>query len=165
MDEVFADYVLDAQAPVTDVATRADVLTFSMGGASKSLGLPQVKLGWTVVGGPAADRAAALAGLELIADTFLSVGTPVQVAAASLLERGASVRGAIHARVRANLAEARRIAAAHPACDLLPVEGGWSAVVRVPATRGEEALVLDLLSRERILTHPATSSTSSTKRF
>jgi alanine-synthesizing transaminase len=154
VDEVFADYALDADAPVTDVAARADVLTFSMGGASKSLGLPQVKLGWTVVGGPADDRAAALEGLELIADTFLSVGTPVQVAAASLLDRGAAVRAAIHARVRANLAAARRIAAAHPSCTLLPVEGGWSAVVRVPATRGEEVLVLELLSRERILTHP-----------
>jgi len=154
VDEVFADYVLDAEAPVTDVAARAEVLTFSMGGASKSLGLPQVKLGWTVVGGPAADRAAALDGLELIADTFLSVGTPVQVAASVLLERGAAVRAAIHARVRANLAAARRIASVHPACDLLPVEGGWSAVVRVPATRSEETLVLDLLSRERILVHP-----------
>src|SRR6185503_9809170 len=143
VDEVFADYTLDAAAPMTDLATRADVLTFSMGGASKSLGLPQVKLGWTVVGGPAADREAALEGLELIADTFLSVSTPVQVAAASLLQRGSAVRGAIHARVRANLAAARRIAASHPSCDLLPVEGGWSAVVRVPATRSEESLVLD----------------------
>jgi aspartate/methionine/tyrosine aminotransferase len=154
VDEVFADYVLDAKAPLTDIATRADVLTFSMGGASKSLGLPQVKLGWTVVGGPEDDCRAALAGLELIADTFLSVGTSVQVAAASLLERGAHVRQAIHARVRANLAEARRIAAGHPACSLLPVEGGWSAVVRVPATRGEETLVLDLLARERVVAHP-----------
>ena len=154
VDEVFSDYPLEATAPVTDVAARADVLTFSMSGASKSLGLPQVKLGWTVVGGPAADRAAALDGLELIADTFLSVGTPVQVAAPSLLERGAGVRNAIHARVRANLAAARRIATAHPACDLLPVEGGWSAVVRVPATRSEETLVLDLLARERVLAHP-----------
>jgi alanine-synthesizing transaminase len=154
VDEVFADYPLDAKAPLTDIATRADVLAFSMGGASKALGLPQVKLGWTVVGGPEADRQAALAGLELIADTFLSVGTPVQVAAASLLERGAGVRQAIHARVRANFAEARRTAEAHPACTLLPVEGGWSAVVRVPATRGEETLVLDLLSHERILAHP-----------
>jgi aspartate/methionine/tyrosine aminotransferase len=154
VDEVFADYPLESSAPLTDVAARADVLTFSMGGASKSLGLPQVKLGWTVVGGPARDRASALEGLELIADTFLSVGTPVQVAAAALLERGAAVRAAIHARVRANLATARRVAAAHPSCNLLPVEGGWSAVVRVPATRGEETLVLDLLSRERVLVHP-----------
>jgi len=151
---VFADYALEADAPITDLAARADVLTFSMGGASKSLGLPQVKLGWTVVGGPAGDRASALEGLELIADTFLSVSTPVQVAAAALLERGAAVRAAIHARLRANLATARRVAAAHPSCNLLPVEGGWSAVVRVPATRGEETLVLDLLSRERVLVHP-----------
>jgi aspartate/methionine/tyrosine aminotransferase len=154
VDEVFADYVLDATDPVTDVAVHADVLTFSMGGASKSLGLPQVKLGWTLVGGPAEDRRKALEGLELIADTFLSVSTPVQVAAADLLERGASVRAAIQSRVRANLTAARRIAARHPSCDVLPVEGGWSAVVRVPATRPEEHLVLDLLSRERVLVHP-----------
>jgi len=154
VDEVFADYTLEAGDPITDIAARADVLTFSMGGASKSLGLPQVKLGWTVVGGPARDRASALEGLELIADTFLSVGTPVQVAAAALLERGAAVRAAIHARLRANLTAAHRIAAAHPSCTLLPVEGGWSAVVRVPATRGEDTLVLDLLSRERVLVHP-----------
>jgi len=154
VDEVFADYALEADAPITDIAARADVLTFSMGGASKSLGLPQVKLGWTVVGGPAGDRASALEGLELIADTFLSVSTPVQVAAAALLERGAAVRAAIHARLRANLATARRVAAAHPSCNLLPVEGGWSAVVRVPATRGEDTLVLELLARERVLAHP-----------
>ena len=154
VDEVFADYALEADAPITDIAARADVLTFSMGGASKSLGLPQVKLGWTVVGGPAGDRASALEGLELIADTFLSVSTPVQVAAGALLERGAAVRAAIHARLRANLATARRVAAAHPSCNLLPVEGGWSAVVRVPATRGEDTLVLELLARERVLAHP-----------
>ena len=154
VDEVFADYTLDAASPITDLAADAGVLAFSMGGASKSLGLPQVKLGWTIVGGPAADRAAALDGLELIADTFLSVGTPVQVAAPELLRRGAEVREAIHARVRRNLAAARRVAGNHPACDVLPVEGGWSGVVRVPATHGEEALVLGLLRDERILVHP-----------
>jgi len=154
VDEVFADYALDATAPMTDLAADAGVLAFSMGGASKSLGLPQVKLGWAIVGGPADDRAAALDGLELIGDTFLSVGTPVQVAAPELLRRGAAVRQAIHARVRANLAAAHRLAAKYRACDLLPVEGGWSAVVRVPATRGEEALVLDLLTEAGILVHP-----------
>ena len=154
VDEVFADYALDATAPLTDLAADAGVLAFSMGGASKSLGLPQVKLGWAIVGGPEDDRAAALDGLELIADTFLSVGTPVQVAAPELLRRGAVVRQAIHARVRANLTAARRLAASYRACDLLPVEGGWSAVVRVPATRGEEALVLDLLAETGILIHP-----------
>jgi aspartate/methionine/tyrosine aminotransferase len=154
VDEVFADYALEATSPITDLAAAAGVLTFSMGGASKSLGLPQVKLGWTIVGGPAADRAAALDGLELIADTFLSVGTPVQVAAPDLLRRGAAVRQAVHARVRATLAAARRVAARHPACNVLPVEGGWSGVVRVPSTHGEEPLVLGLLHDERILVHP-----------
>lgn len=154
VDEVFADYPLETSAPSTDVATRAGVLTFSLGGASKSLGLPQVKLGWAVVGGPDAERHAALEGLELIADTFLSVGTPVQAAAPDLLRRGAVVRQRIHDRVRRNLEAARVIAAARPACTLLPVEGGWSGVVRVPATRSEETLVLDLLRTEHILVHP-----------
>jgi alanine-synthesizing transaminase len=153
-DEVFADYPLEEAAPLTDIATRAGVLSFTLGGASKSLGLPQVKLGWIIVGGPAEERDAALAGLELVADTFLSVGTPVQVAAPALLGRGAAIRDAIHARSRRNLSRAREIAARHPSCAVLRVEGGWCAPVRVPATRSEEALVLDLLERERILVHP-----------
>jgi aspartate/methionine/tyrosine aminotransferase len=154
VDEVFADYPLDARSPRTDVAVTAPALTFSLGGASKTLGLPQVKLGWMVVGGPDADRREALDGLEHLADTYLSVGTPVQLAAASLFERGAAVRGAVHARVRANLARARAVAAAFPACSVLPVEGGWTVVVRVPAFRAEEALVLGLLEHERVLVHP-----------
>jgi aspartate/methionine/tyrosine aminotransferase len=154
VDEVFADYELDAFEPVTDIASRASVLTFTLAAASKSLGLPQVKLGWMIVGGPPAERDAALTGLELIADTFLSVGTPVQLAAPELLHHGASVRHAIHERVRRNLKMARRIAEAVPACDLLRVEGGWSAVVRVPATSSEEQIVLDLLEREHVLVHP-----------
>jgi aspartate/methionine/tyrosine aminotransferase len=153
-DEVFADYPLDATSPVTDVAARAGVLAFSLGGASKALGLPQVKLGWMVAGGPPAQRDAALAALELIADTYLSVSTPVQQAAAGLLRGGAAIRGQIQSRIAHNLARARTLADAHPACELLRVEGGWSAVIRVPAIRSEEALVLDLLRRERILVHP-----------
>jgi aspartate/methionine/tyrosine aminotransferase len=118
-DEVFADYPLEGGPGVTDIATRAGVLAFSLGGASKSIGLPQVKLGWIVAGGPRREREAALGALELIADAFLSVGTPVQVAAPQLLRAGQSVRRAIHDRIRANLASARRIASAHPACELL----------------------------------------------
>jgi aspartate/methionine/tyrosine aminotransferase len=153
-DEVFADYRLDAPAPVTDIAARADVLSFTLGGASKSLGLPQVKLGWLVAGGPAAARDHALTQLELIADTFLSVSTPVQVAAPALLREAAVVRAAIQRRTEANLRRAREIATAYPSCDVLSTEGGWSAVVRVPATRTEERLVLDLLELERVLVHP-----------
>ncbi len=153
-DEVFADYALDAVEPVTDLAQRVDVLSFTLGGASKSLGLPQVKLGWMMAGGPRNEKEAALAALELIADTFLSVGTPVQMAAPELLRRGAAIREAIHARVRRNLRHARECARQYPSCDVLRVEGGWSAPVRVPATRGEEALALDLLEYERVLVHP-----------
>ncbi len=154
VDEVFADYTLEERSPLADLAGRLDVLTFTLGGCSKSIGLPQVKLGWIVVGGPPAECDAALAALELIADSFLSVGTPVQIAAASLLERGAGVRDAIHARVRRNLSALRAVAARFSACEVLRTEGGWSAVVRVPATLGEDALVLALLEREHVLVHP-----------
>lgn len=154
VDEVFADYPLDAQAPPTDTAVDTDVLSFTLGGASKALGLPQVKLGWIAVGGAAPARRAALSALELIADTFLSVGTPVQVALPDLLERARPIRRQIQERVRMNLERARAIVAAQPACEVLRTEGGWSAVVRIPATRTEEAFVLDVLDRERVLVHP-----------
>ena len=153
-DEVFADYPLEAETPVTDIAARADVPCFTLGGLSKTAGLPQVKLGWIVAGGPEEACAAALAGLELIADSFLSVSTPVQVAAARLLERGAAIRAQIHDRVRTNLSVLRDEAKAVPACEVLRAEGGWSAVVRIPATRTEERFILDLLDGEGILVHP-----------
>ena len=138
----------------TESVMNLDVLSFTLGGASKSLGLPQIKLGWMVVGGPQADRARALAALEIIADTFLSVGTSVQGAAPSLLSAGAIVRDQIRRRTAGNLASARELASQFPSCTLLPVEGGWSLVVRVPAFRSEEALTLELLERERVLVHP-----------
>lgn len=155
VDEVFADYAVDAASPVTDIAASAgDVLTFTLGGLSKAVGLPQVKLGWAVVGGRADDVRQALDGLELIADTFLSVGTPVQLAAEALLRDGVAVREAIQSRVRTNLEVLRTAVRGVPSCDLLPVEGGWSAVLRVPATRTEDALVLELLAHEGVLVHP-----------
>jgi aspartate/methionine/tyrosine aminotransferase len=153
-DEVFADYAVDAVNPRTECVMDLDVLSFTLGGASKSLGLPQVKLGWTVVGGEAGERRRALAALEVIADAFLSVGTPVQGAAPSLLARGGAIRGQIRDRVVRNLARARALAVDYPSCTLLPVEGGWSLVVRVPAFRSEEALALELLEREHVLVHP-----------
>jgi aspartate/methionine/tyrosine aminotransferase len=154
-DEVFADYPVEAVDPFTDLAPRADgCLTFSLGGLSKSLGLPQLKLGWIVVGGSPPLRDAALSSLEIIADSFLSVSTPIQIAAPDILARAGVVREAIRARVRDNLASLRRLAADFPAVEVLRVDGGWSAVIRLPATRGEEQFVLDLLERERILVHP-----------
>ena len=153
-DEVFADYPLEVAHPLTDIAAATDVLSFSLGGLSKTVGLPQLKLSWLIVGGCASDRTAALASLELIADTYLSVGTPVQIALPHLLRAGASVRFAIHERVRHNLAALRTATAAHPSCAVLRAEGGWSAIVRIPSIQREEDLVLNLLEHERILVHP-----------
>lgn len=153
-DEVFADYPLEVEAPLTDLASHADVLAFSLGGLSKTVGLPQLKLAWLVAGGPPETCAAALAGLELIADSFLSVSTPVQIATPTLLECGAAVRVQIQQRVRDNLAILRELAHAFPAGEVLKVEGGWSAVIRVPATRSEDQLILGLLDAEGLVVHP-----------
>ncbi len=153
-DEVFADYCLEPSPSATPVMAAGDVLTFSLGGLSKSAGLPQVKLGWIGFGGPAAKVDAALAAYEIIADTYLSVSTPVQMAAASLIEQGALVRAQILARVQDNLATLRSLTAASPSIAVLTVEGGWTAVLQVPAVRSEDALVLELLDQDDVLVHP-----------
>ena len=155
-DEVFVDFALEPPADaVTDVAARTrGPLTFTLGGLSKSTGLPQLKLGWIVAGGEESARTDALSALELIADAYLSVSTPVQAAAADLLRRGAAIRDAILQRVRDNLVSLRRSASRFPAATVLACEGGWYAVMRVPSIRAEEDLVLELLDRERVLVHP-----------
>ncbi|RPJ70675.1 MAG: pyridoxal phosphate-dependent aminotransferase [Acidobacteria bacterium] len=152
-DEVFADYPLEPRPDRTTVLAQAEVLAFALGGLSKSVGLPQLKLAWIAAAGPRALLEAALARLELIGDAYLSVGTPVQQAAGPLLAAGARVRRLIQDRLVANL-ETLRAAAAHTPCSVLRVEGGWSAVVRVPATRSEEQLVLELLEHDGVLAHP-----------
>ncbi len=153
VDEVFADYVFDEAVP-SAVNRRTPALTFRLGGLSKSAGLPQVKLGWIAVDGPAALVAAALERLDLISDTYLSVSTPVQVAAPELIARGGEVRGQILSRVRGNYDALRTIAAGDPAVEVLRADGGWSAVVRVPSTRPEEELAIDLLEQAGVLVHP-----------
>lgn len=134
-DEVFLDYargVDPTRAPT--LASRADGLTFTLSGLSKVAALPQVKLGWIALSGPAELVSVARARLHVIADTFLSVGGPVQHAARALLAEAAAVQPAIRARVAANLAALGHALAGAPA-SVLPVEGGWSAIVRLPATR------------------------------
>ena len=153
-DEVFADYALDAAPDAAAVLPGAEVLTFSLGGLSKSAGLPQLKLGWIGFGGPHADVDRALAAYEVIADAYLSVSTPVQAAAADLIEQGSAIRTQILARVRRNLDALRACAADFPAIDVLRVEGGWSAVIKVPQLKSEEALVLELLEKDGVLVHP-----------
>ncbi|MEZ5293666.1 MAG: pyridoxal phosphate-dependent aminotransferase [Vicinamibacterales bacterium] len=153
-DEVFADYRLDGRPPAPSVAQQSKALAFALGGLSKTVGLPQVKLGWIGVAGPEAAVDDALQGLELVADTFLSVSTPVQVALPSLLARGTAVREAIRERTGRNLDALRRAVDGHPAVTILPPAGGWCAVLQVPAVRSEEHLVLDLLEQDGVIVHP-----------
>jgi alanine-synthesizing transaminase len=153
-DEVFADYLIDPRPDRARVLDQEEALTFSLGGLSKSAGLPQMKLGWIAAGGPHPLVEAALSRLEIVCDAFLSVSTPVQQAAGALLAAGRRIRESIRQRVTHNLRTLAGLVADHPSCSLHRVEGGWSAVVRVPATRPEEALVLELLERDHVLVHP-----------
>jgi len=153
-DEVFADYAMPSMPPPPCVLRQKRALTFALGGLSKSAGLPQVKMGWIGVDGPTGLVEEALDRLETISDAYLSVSTPVQVAAPDLLRGGADVRVQIQERVRENLTILTRAVAACPACSVLPIEAGWYAVVQVPATKSEEMIVLDLLDRTGILVHP-----------
>ena len=153
-DEVFADYRFEPDLPAPSVVQQTQAVAVSLGGLSKSVGLPQVKLAWLGVGGPAADADALMTGLEIVADTFLSVSTPAQVALPSLLDRGAAVRDGIRQRTARNLAALRHAVAATPAVTLLAPEGGWCAVLQVPGVRSEEQLVLDLLAHDGVLVHP-----------
>jgi aspartate/methionine/tyrosine aminotransferase len=130
-----------------------DCLAFSMSGLSKVAGLPQMKLGWIVGSGPEALRKQAMDKLEWIADTYLSVSTPVQCAAGKLLRAGETVQRQIRERTSANL-EVAREALAGSAANILAVEGGWYVTVRVPRIRSEEEWTLELLGERDVLVQP-----------
>jgi aspartate/methionine/tyrosine aminotransferase len=154
-DEVFADFALrDDPRRAATAARDGRALAFTMGGLSKSCGLPQLKLAWTAVTGPEPLRASALARLEVVTDTYLSVGTPVQVAAPRLLERLAELQAPIRARTAENLRALRDALGPASPASLLEPEGGWSAVLRVPATSSEEERTLRLLETRGVLVHP-----------
>jgi hypothetical protein len=153
-DEVFFDYRLDPAPDAVPVLEQQRALTCALGGLSKSAALPQVKLGWMAWGGPAALVDEALHAYEIVADSYLSVSTPVQLAAPMLLARAPVVRAQVQARIRRNLAAIRSAAAAVPAVTVLPVEGGWSVVMRVPAVQPEEDLVVTLVREDGVLVNP-----------
>jgi len=153
-DEVFSDYAFAPDpSRAGTLAEVTDCLAFAMSGLSKIAGLPQMKLGWMAVSGPAQLRREAFEKLEWIADTYLSVSTPVQVAASRLMAAGEAVRWQIRERSAAHLALARE-ALAGTAANILAVEGGWYIAMQVPRTRSEEEWTLDLLARENLLLQP-----------
>jgi len=154
-DEVFADYAFGPDPRrMESLAGDGPALAFSLGGLSKSCGLPQLKLAWIAVSGPEKWRAPALARLEVVADTYLSVSTPVQVAAPALLARRPELQRPIAERVAANRDALRRRLGRGAPASLLDAEGGWSAVLQVPATESEEELVTRLLEEQGVLVHP-----------
>ncbi|MDQ3071218.1 MAG: pyridoxal phosphate-dependent aminotransferase [Acidobacteriota bacterium] len=154
-DEVFWDFPLPgAPSDRMSVLGSGHPLVFSLGGLSKSAALPQLKLGWIAIAGEHALVASAREKLELIADTYLSVSTPVQTSAAMLIRAGGALRAQIADRTSRNLGRLRDAIASNPALKLLKSEGGWSAVLRVPATRAEEDLVVALAEEDGVLVHP-----------
>jgi aspartate/methionine/tyrosine aminotransferase len=154
-DEVFSDYGFeDDPERVPYLIDVEDVLTFSLSGLSKVSGLPQLKLGWIVTSGPEAVRKEAFDRLELIADTYLSVGTPVQWALASLLGSRQEIQSQILGRARANLALLRNKIGPGSPWQVLAVEGGWYAVIQAPRIHSEEEWVLTLLAEDNVLVQP-----------
>jgi len=153
-DEVFADFALSEDPRRhPSFALDSPALAFALGGLSKSCALPQMKVGWIACSGPKALRDEALTRLEFIADTYLSVATPIQLALPGILEQKAALQAPIKARLGRNLAALREALRSHPELRLLPIEGGWSALIQCPATRGDEERALDALEAS-VLVHP-----------
>jgi alanine-synthesizing transaminase len=152
-DEVFLDFDLNEKCHPT-FAGDSVALTFTTSGLSKICGLPQMKAAWLIVSGPEPFKAQALARLEVIADTYLSMNAPVQWAMPALLGQRGEFQKQLTRRVRENLAELDKQLAGQKSCNRLDVEGGWNAVVRVPATRSDEELGLELLALKGVYVHP-----------
>ncbi len=152
-DEVFLDYAHD-RAPRQTFAANQAALTFTLSGVSKISALPQIKVAWIVTSGPAAKVEPALARLEVVADTYLSMNAPIQWALPTLLEQRKAIQPQLLDRVQRNLSELDRQLAAQKTCQRLTVEGGWYAVLRVPVTQTDEELAIDLLRRKSVLVHP-----------
>ncbi len=153
VDEVFLDYALDG-VPRDSFVTNADALTFTLSGVSKISALPQMKLAWLATSGPEEIVAEAGARLEIIADTFLSLNAPVQLAAPVLLDQRKQIQPILLDRLRENLAELDRQLAGRPSCARLQVEGGWYVVLRVPVLGTDEDLAIDLLRKMGVIVHP-----------
>jgi aspartate/methionine/tyrosine aminotransferase len=151
-DEVFLDYTLDGTTPAS-FAANIGGLTFTVSGLSKISGLPQMKLAWMALSGPETVLRDAAARLELIADTYLSMNAPIQHAAREFLEQRHDIQRQLIGRVRTNLAQLDG-QLADSDCRRLTVEGGWYAVLRVPVTRSDEELAIELLEHDGVIVHP-----------
>jgi len=152
-DEVFLDFPLDGRRH-RSFADNQEVLTFTLSGLSKISAMPQMKVSWIVTSGPQSQVNEAMARLEVIADTYLSMNAPIQWAVPVLLEQRKEIQRQLMSRVKANLSELDRRLAAQQACQRLAVEGGWYVVLRVPVTQTDEDLAIRLIEEDGVLVHP-----------
>jgi len=152
-DEVFLDFSLSEDIHST-FASNDKALTFTMSGLSKISGSPQMKVAWLIATGPEALKQQAIARLEMIADTYLSMNTPMQLALPILLELRHNFQQQCIARTRNNLAQLDKLLATQKLCSRLDLEGGWYAVIKVPMTGRDEDLALELLNSRGVYVHP-----------
>ncbi|HEX4782891.1 MAG TPA: pyridoxal phosphate-dependent aminotransferase [Candidatus Sulfotelmatobacter sp.] len=152
-DEVFMDYGLGSRKHAS-FAGNQNVLTFTLSGLSKIAALPQMKVAWVVTSGRWEEASEAMGRLEVIADTYLSMNAPMQWATEALLGQRKSLQKQLLDRVKNNLGELDRQLAAQKSCQRLIVDGGWYAVLRVPVTRTDEELAIELLREKSVLVHP-----------
>jgi aspartate/methionine/tyrosine aminotransferase len=150
---VFLDYSHDG-TPRNSFVTNADALTFVLSGVSKISALPQMKLAWVATSGPPQMVATAGARLEIIADTYLSMNAPIQLATPVWLDQRKRIQPIILDRLRVNCADLDRQLLSHPSVTRLQVEGGWYAVLRVPRRGTDEDLAIDLLRKMGVVVHP-----------
>jgi aspartate/methionine/tyrosine aminotransferase len=152
-DEVFGDFAWPGRAKLPSLLGARRVPTFVLSGLSKVCGMPQLKLGWIALAGPEPEREKALRGLEWISDLFLSVAMPVQHALPRLLEGRHEFQSLTRTRIQSNLERLARFIARHPEVTRLEGDGGWIAILRVPARRSGEEWALELLDRG-VIAHP-----------
>jgi len=153
VDEVFLDYSFLAASHAT-FAGNHEALTFTLSGLSKIAALPQMKIAWIVTTGPEALAHSALQRLEIIADTYLSLNAPTQCAFPALFEQRHSLQPQILERLRANREHLRARMSQNAAFELLNADGGWYAVLRLPAETSDEDFSIQLLQRHHVLVHP-----------
>ena len=152
-DEVFLDFSLGVDI-FKSFASNNGALTFTMSGLSKISGLPQMKVAWLIATGPEALKQQGIARLEMIADTYLSMNTPMQLALSMFLEQRHGFRRQWLDRAQANLAQLDKLLSSQKLCARLELEGGWYAVLKVPRTARDDDLATELLNTRGVYVHP-----------
>ena len=153
-DEVFSEYSLtESEGQYESFASEGRSLIFTLNGISKLLGMPQMKLAWITVSGESGVVRNAMGRLEVICDTYLSTGTPIQRALPFFLEDGRRVTDQISKRIKANYHSLRSMTAQSPV-SLFNAEGGWNAIVQFPRIMSDDAWALRILKECNVLLHP-----------